>query len=69
MQDLWDTKVNTATVQYSSRLVTNDAVIPPVRMNEGFTYLGRVFDFNMNDETHKTSLVEKYNRILEDIDR
>ena len=38
-------------------------------MNEGFTYLGRVFDFNMDDEAHKTSLVEKCKRILEDIDR
>ena len=33
-------KVNTATVQYSPKLVTNDAVIPPVGVNEGFTYLG-----------------------------
>ena len=62
-------KVNTATVQYSPKLVTNDAVIPPVGMNEGFTYLGRVFDFNMDDDAHKTSLVEKCKRILEDIDR
>ena len=62
-------KVNTATVQYSPKIVTNDAVIPPVRMNEGFTYLGRVFDFNMDNDAHKTSLVEKCKRILEDIDR
>lgn len=62
-------KVNTATVQYSPKLFTNDAVIPPVEMNEGFTYLGRVFDFNMDDVAHKKSLVEKCNRILEDIDR
>ena len=62
-------KVNAATVQYSPKLVTNDAVILPVRMNEGFTYLGRVFDFNMDNDAHKTSLVEKCKRILEDIDR
>ena len=62
-------KTNSATVQYSPKLVTNDAVITRVRINEGFTYLGRVFDFNMDDEAHKTSLVENCNRILEDIDR
>ena len=37
-------------------------------MNEGFTYLVRVFDFNMDDEAHKT-LVKTCKRILEDIDR
>ena len=62
-------KVNTASVKYSPKLATNDAVIPPVRMNEGFTYLGRVFDFHMDNDAHKTSLVEKCKRILEDIDR
>ena len=62
-------KVNTSTVQYSPKLTTNDAVMPPVRMNEGFTYLGRAFNFNMDDEGHKTSLIEECNRILADIDR
>ena len=38
-------------------------------MNEEFTYLGRVFDFNMDNDAHKTSLVEKCKRILEGIDR
>ena len=62
-------KVNMATVKYSPKLVTNDAVIPPVNINEGFTYLKRVFDCNMDDQAHKKSLVEKCNRILEDIDK
>ena len=62
-------KVNTLTVQYTPTLTTNDEVIPPVRMNEGFTYLGRAFNFNMDDEGHKTSLIEECNRILADIDR
>ena len=38
-------------------------------MNEGFEYLGRVFDFKVDDEAHITSLFEKCKRILEDIDR
>ena len=40
-----------------------------MRMIEGFTYLGRAFNFNMDDESHKTSLIEECNRILADIDR
>ena len=32
-------KTNTSIVQYYPRLIANHAVAPPVRMNEGFTYM------------------------------
>ena len=60
-------KENTAAVEYSTKLVTNHAVIPHVKMIEEFIYLGMAFDFNMDDEEHKTSLVAMCNRILAEI--
>ena len=37
--------------------------------NEQFTYLGRHFNFQMDDEEHKSTLVRKCREILTDIDK
>ena len=61
-------KESSVMAQYSPKLVINGGYIPPVEKNQGFTYLGRFFDFKMTAEVHITPLVEKCNRILEDIE-
>ena len=46
-------KQGTTAVQFLPKLLTNNSVIPPVKINEQFTYLGRHFNFQMDDEEHK----------------
>ena len=55
-------------VQFLPKLLTNNSVIPTVKINEPFTYLGRHFNFPMDEEEHKSTLVRIYREILTDID-
>ena len=62
-------KKGTMTVQYLPKLYINNILIPPVKVDEQFTYLGRHFDFKMTDSTHKENLLNVINDQFEIIDR
>ena len=62
-------KQGTTAVQFLPKLLTNNSVIPPVKINEQFTYLGRHFNFQVDDEEHESTLVRTCREILTDIDK
>ena len=55
--------------QYLPKLYVNNLMIPPVKLNETFTYLGRHYNFDMDESKHKESLSKKLNELLDDTDR
>ena len=57
-------KQGTTAVQFLPKLLTNNSVIPPVKVNEQFTYLGGHFNFQMDDEEYKSTLVRNCREIL-----
>ena len=57
-------KAHTSSVQYLPKLIVNSDRIPPVEINNTFTYLGRDFNFLMDDTTHKEELVNTTNNLL-----
>ena len=62
-------KKETMTVQYLPKLYINNFLIPPVKVDDQFTYLGRHFDFQTTDSTHKDNLLNVINDQFEIIDR
>ena len=61
-------KIKTASKQVLPKLYLNNILIPPVKINESFTYLGKHFNFEMSSELHKTSLVDDLNEMMTTID-
>ena len=51
-------KKGTTSTQYKPKLYLDNALVPPVRLNDCFTYLGCFFDFKMSDDKHKSEFIE-----------
>ena len=49
-------KENTTLTQTKLKLYVNNEVISPLKENESFKYLGRYFNFSMNNQKHKEQL-------------
>ena len=62
-------KVKTASKQILPKLFLQNTLIPPVKINESFLYLGKHFDFEMSSEKHKTSLTDKFKEMMNTIDQ
>ena len=62
-------KVNTNCSQVSPKVFVSSQRIPPVLSTDSFTYLGRSFNFKMDNEEHKKKLLETANQLLEAISR
>ena len=61
-------KCSTKSSQFQPKLLIDGNLIPTVKTGESFRYLGRHFDFNMSNNTHKSELSQLTNSILTDID-
>ena len=61
-------KVRTAPKQVMPKLYLNNTLIPQIKLQESFTYLGKHFDFEMTSNQHKTSLLDNLKRMLQTID-
>ena len=61
-------KVRTAPKQVMPKLYLNNTLIPQIKLQESFTYLGKHFDFEMTSNKHKTSLLDNLKRMLQTID-
>ena len=46
-------KIGTTT-QYEPQVYLDYALVPPVKLDDCFTYVGHYFDFNMSDDKHKS---------------
>ena len=62
-------KIKTASKQVSPKLYLSNTLIPPVKQNESFIYLGKHFDFGMSSEQHKTSLTERLTDMMNTVDQ
>ena len=51
--------------QFEPQLFINSQPVPAISQGESFTYLGRIFDFNMNNDAAKHALCKKFNSFLE----
>ena len=61
-------KNETLSVQAHPKLFAKNEQIPALKNNESFKYLGRYFNFEMDNEEHKKELVDITNKILNKVD-
>ena len=61
-------KASSKSVQYQPKLLINNQVIPFVKNDDTFRYLGRHFDFEMINSMHKAELSKTVNETLAYID-
>ena len=61
-------KNETLSVQAHPKLFVKNEQIPVLKNNESFKYLGRYFNFEMDNEEHKKELVDITNKILNKVD-
>ena len=54
--------------QFKPYLKVNNEMIPPVKLNDSFVYIGKEFNFNMSNENVKNVLVKRLSDCLEKID-
>ena len=58
----------TSSKQFHPKLFVNNEIIPPVKQDEYFTYLGRHFDYKMTNNQHKDDLLSDTKNIMKKID-
>ena len=61
-------KSNTKFIQYSPKVYINNILVKSLKEDESFLYLGRYFDFKMNDKEHQDELTSKLKEFMEKID-
>ena len=60
-------KFRTLVKQYKQTIYVNNVSVSGINENESFRYLGRWFNFSMNNSEHKRELVETSENILDTI--
>ena len=55
-------------LQFQPRLLVNSEVFPPVKKDESFKYLGRFFNFDMDNNDHKDFLISNLHTLHKKID-
>ena len=58
-------KIETSSVQYLPKLFVNNEIMPAIKDNENFIFLGRSFNFKMDNSYHKLELVSNAKEFLE----
>ena len=61
--------IKASSTQYKQKLYLDNALVPPVKLDDCFTYLGRHFDFKMTDNKHKSELIETVTEQIKIIDK
>ena len=61
-------KVSSRSLQFEPKLLINSEVVPPVNNGESFKYLGRFFNFDMDNKDHKDILLSNLLAMLKNID-
>ena len=67
MLDFWNKKASTSSIQFLPKLILNNAVVPPIEIEKSFKYLGRYFDFNMNNQQEMSDLLDTSNNLMSNI--
>ena len=55
-------------MQFQPKLLINNKTVPPVEKGASFRYLGRYFNFEMNNDDHMASLKTSFSSMLSEID-
>ena len=61
-------KFSTCSMQFQPKLLINNELVPPIQKGASFRYLGRHFNFEMNNDEHMSSLKSSFSNLLSDID-
>ena len=61
-------KFSTCSLQFQPKLLINSKVVPPVKNGESFKYLGRFFNFDMDNKDHKETLKSSLQSMLRTVD-
>ena len=61
-------KSGTISKQFQPKLFVYNEIIPPVKQDKYFTYLGRHFDYKMTNNQHKDDLLSDTKNIMKKID-
>ena len=61
-------KFSSRSLQFQPKLLINSEVVPPVKKDESFKYLGRFFNFDMDNKDHKDFLISNLQTLLKKID-
>ena len=61
-------KSGTSSKQFQLKLFVNNELIPAVKQDEYFTYLGRHFDYKMTNNQHKEDLLKDTRGMIKGID-
>ena len=56
-------------VQYLPKMALNYDLIPTVEIGKSFKYLGRYFDFSMNNHNHLSEVLDLITNVMTQIDR
>ena len=62
-------KIGSQCKQHLPKLFLNNELVPQVKLEESSTYLGRHFNYTMDDAEPKSHVQERTNEILQDIDK
>ena len=57
-------KFSTCSMQFQPKLLINNELVPPVQKGASFRYLGRHFNFDMNNDEHMSSLKSYFSNLL-----
>ena len=61
-------KALTKSIQYLPKLIINNNLVPAIKREKSFCYLGRYFDFEMSNNEHKSELISNLTKLMKDID-
>ena len=61
-------KLSTRSMQFQPKLFINKEIVPSVKSGESFRYLGRYFNFEMDDKDHKVQIQSCLLNMLQRID-
>ena len=62
-------KKNTTLTQTKPKLYVNNELIPPLKDDESLKYLGRYFNFSMDNQRHKAELLETTTTTLNNVNK
>ena len=62
-------KSRTSSTQYLPKLLINQTKVPTVENGKSFKYLGRIFNFSMNNMEHKSEVLELVTNLMRKIDK
>ena len=61
-------KFSTRSLQFQPKVLINSALVPTVKNGESFKYLGRFFNFEMDNNDHKSLLLFSHQNMLKTVD-